>query len=96
MATRSVALSPTGGWEVFTKSGDVEELVWEVLATWHYMNPTATTSIWESHTGATFHLAFGDDRKIIEAIAGFVDEPDEELDALCARLRRRYGLSSSG
>ena len=94
MSTRSVALKPPGGWDDFAKSSEVEELVWEVLATWHYMNPTATTSIWESDTGATFYLAFGDGRAIIEAVAGFVDEPDEELDALCARLRRRYGLSS--
>ena len=93
MATRSVALVPPQGWEDFAKSSDVEELVWEVLAAWHYMNPTAKTSIWESDTGATFYLAFDDDRAIIEAVAGFGGEPDEELDSLCSRLRRRYGLS---
>lgn len=92
MSTRSLALTPPTGWDAFTRSADVEELVWEVLAGWHYMNPTATTSIWESETGATFYLAFDEDRRLVEVVAGHAAEADEELDALCRRLKKKYGL----
>ncbi len=53
MATRSEAWEPEGGWERFSRADDVEELAWEVLAGWHYINPTASTSVWESPQGAT-------------------------------------------
>jgi len=92
MSTRSIALAPSGGWEAFSKSTELEELVWEVLAAWHYMGPTSSTSVWESDTGATFYLAFGGDREVVEAVAGFVDEPDDDLDDLCTRLKRTWGV----
>ena len=96
MGTRSVTLAPAGGWEAFTRSAEVDELAWEILAGWHYMNPTSSTSIWESETEATFYLAFDDDRRrILEAVAGFVDEPDPELDELCAKLRRRFAITAT-
>lgn len=85
-------MAPARGWESFTKSAEVEELAWEMLATWHFMNPTAKTSVWESDSGATFYLAFDDAHQVIEAVAGANAELDEELVALCTRLSRRFGL----
>jgi hypothetical protein len=96
VATRSVALVPAAGWDKFSRSADVEELAWEVLAGWHYMNPTSTTSIWEGDTGATFYLAFDGSHRIIEAVAGHAGEPDVDLDDMCARLRRDYGIVPEG
>ena len=87
-------MTPAQGWDSFTRSEDVEELVWEVLAGWHYMNPTAKTSVWESDSGATFYLSFDDDHRLIEAVAGASASPDEELDELCGRLRRMFGISA--
>ncbi len=93
MSTRSVTLAPAGGWDAFTRSPEVEELVWELLAGWHYMNPTSKTSVWESDTEATFYLAFGDDGRLVEAVAGYAEEDDPELDELCAKLRRRFAIT---
>ncbi|MEM6995669.1 MAG: hypothetical protein AAF721_34490 [Myxococcota bacterium] len=92
MSTRSVTLTPACGWEAFTRSAALDEVAWEVLATWHYMNPTSKTSIWESETGATFYLAFGDSGAVIEAVAGHAAEPDPELDALLARLVADFSI----
>jgi len=92
LATQSKSLNPAQGWDAFARTEDVEELVWEVLAGWHYMNPTAKTSVWESDSGATFYLAFDDDHQLIEAVAGAGATPDEDLDALCGRLRRTFGI----
>lgn len=89
-------MSPPGGWEAFSRSAEVEELVWEALAAWHYMGPTSATSVWESDTGATFYLAFGDDKRIVEAVAGYAGDPDPDLDDLCARLRRRFAIVPQG
>lgn len=91
MATRSEAWEPVGGWERFSHADDVEELAWEVLAGWHYINPTATTSVWESPEGATVYLAFDEGRALIEVVLGRVAEEDPELDDFAHRLRR-YGL----
>ena len=96
MSTRSVTLCPRRGWEAFGKGADLEELVWEALATWHYMNPTAKTSVWESPTGATFYLAFGDDGSLVEAVAGFAGDDNEELTALLEQLAADYGVRAAG
>ncbi len=93
MATRSVSLAPAAGWDGFARSGALEELVWEALATWHYMGPTANSSVWESDGGATFYLAFDESRAIIEAVAGFGGEPDPDLEDLCRRLKRSFGVA---
>lgn len=91
MATRSEAWEPEGGWGRFSRADDVEELAWEVLAGWHYINPTASTSVWESPQGATVYLAFDDARALIEVAIGRGADEDADLDDFAARLRR-YGL----
>ena len=94
MSTRSESWEPTGGWSSFTRGEDVEEIAWEVLAGWHYMNPTSTTSIWESPTGATAYLAFDGEHALIEVVLGHVAEEDPELVDFGGRLRR-LGLRPS-
>lgn len=94
MATRSESWEPPGGWDAFRRGEDVEELAWEVLAGWHYMNPTAETSVWESPTGATAYLAFDPSHRLIEVVLGHGAEEDLELDDFAARLKR-LGLRPS-
>lgn len=65
----------------------MEELAWEVLAGWHYMNPTAQTSVWESPTGATAYLAFDPSHRLIEVVLGRGAAEDLELDDFAARLK---------
>ncbi len=91
MATRSEAWEPEGGWDGFSRADDVEELAWEVLAGWHYINPTANTSVWESPDGATVYLAFDDARALIEVVIGHGREEDPDVGDFVRRLRR-YGL----
>jgi len=91
MATRSEAWEPEGGWDGFPRADDVEELAWEVLAGWHYINPTASTSVWESPQGATVYLAFDHAHALIEVVIGHGGEEDPDLDEFAQRLRR-YGL----
>ena len=88
MSTRSESWEPVGEWSSFTRGEDVEELAWEVLAGWHYMNPTANTSIWESPTGATAYLAFDVEHALIEVVLGHGAHEDPELADFSARLRR--------
>ncbi len=90
--TRQVALTPAGGWDTFNDTEEVTELAWEVLAGWHYMNPTAKTSVWESPSGATFYLAFDDAGALVEAAANHARDEDPELSALLRRLAKRHGL----
>ena len=66
----------------------MEELAWEVLAGWHYMNPTSNVSIWESPTGATAYLAFDAEHALIEVVLGHGGEEDPELVDFGTRLRR--------
>lgn len=86
MATRSQSWEPPAGWDTFGRAEDVEELAWEVLAGWHYMNPTATTSIWESPAGATVYLAFDDMRALIEVVIGHGHEEEFDLGEFVRRL----------
>ncbi len=86
VATRSETWEPPRGWESFRRGDDVEELAWEVLAGWHYMNPTSTTSIWESPSGATVYLAFDDARALFELVIGHGGEEDFELTDFVTRL----------
>jgi hypothetical protein len=95
MATLSESWEPPSGWDAFTRGEDVEELAWEVLAGWHYINPTATTSVWESPSGATAYLAFDAGRQLIEVVLGRVADEDFELEDFAARLKR-LGLRPSG
>ncbi|MGH1344182.1 MAG: hypothetical protein ACRBN8_21665 [Nannocystales bacterium] len=95
MATRSEAWEPEGGWDRFSRADDVEELAWEVLAGWHYINPTATTSVWESPDGATVYLAFDDSHALIELVIGHGPEEDADLQDFTVRLRK-LGLRPSG
>ncbi|MEM6291052.1 MAG: hypothetical protein AAGA54_07295 [Myxococcota bacterium] len=92
MSTRSQPWSPPAGWDTYTRSDDVEELAWEVLAGWHYLNPTASTSVWESPEGSTVYIAFDDARAIIEVMIGRATEEDPDLEDFTARLRA-LGLS---
>lgn len=91
MATRSEAWEPEGGWDRFARADDVEELAWEVLAGWHYINPTATTSVWESPQGATVYLAFDHAHALIEVVIGRGAEEEPDLEDFAGRLRR-FGL----
>jgi hypothetical protein len=95
MATQSRAWAPSGGWDGFAGSDEVEELAWEVLASWHYINPTATTSVWESPSGATVYLAFDEAHALIEVVVGAVPEEDFELQVFETRMRA-LGLSPEG
>lgn len=88
MSTRSQTWEPTGGWASFSRGDDVEELAWEVLAGWHYMNPTSTTSVWESPSGATAYLAFDAGHALIEVVLGHGPQEDPELADFGAGLRR--------
>lgn len=94
MSTRSQAWEPPGGWDGYARGEDVEELAWEVLAGWHYINPTSTTSVWESPSGATVYLAFDQDHVLIEVVLGAVEEEDFELEDFARRLRP-LGLAPS-
>lgn len=95
--TRSQVWSPSKGWDAFTHGEDLEELAWEALAGWHYMNPTAQTSVWESPEGATVYLAFDDSHAVIELVIGHVgDDHELELTQFQDRLRRDFGLRPAG
>ena len=91
MATQSESWEPPGGWDAFSRGDDVEELAWEVFAGWHYINPTAQTSVWESPSGATAYLAFDADHALIEVVLGRAAEEDFEL-ADFAKQLRGFGL----
>lgn len=88
MATKSEAWEPPGGWDSYTRGDDVEELAWEVLAGWHYINPTATTSVWESPSGATVYLAFDHAHALIEVVLGYGGDEDFDLADFSARLSK--------
>ena len=94
MATRSEAWEPEGGWESFSRADDVEELAWEVLAGWDYLNPTSTTSVWESPSGATVYLAFDASRALIELVIGHSAQEEFDLQDFGERLRK-LGLRPS-
>ncbi|MBV1858605.1 MAG: hypothetical protein KUG77_09360 [Nannocystaceae bacterium] len=91
MATKSEAWEPEGGWERFSRADDVEELAWEVLAGWHFINPTASTSVWESPQGATVYLAFDHAHALIEVMVGRSAEEEPDLEEFATRLAK-YGL----
>ncbi len=93
MSTRNVAWSPKPGWSEFGGSEAVEELVWETLAGWHYLNPTVNQSVWESPLGATVTLAFDVAHTIIELVVGHDEEDEVELEELLTRLRREFSLA---
>lgn len=70
----------------------MEELVWELLATWDFLNPTVSQSVWESPSGATVFLAFDAEHELIELVVGHAEEDEEELLALIAQIQRRFGM----
>lgn len=92
--TRSQAWAPRGGWDAFSRGDDLEELAWEVLAGWHFMNPTARTSVWESPEGATVSLAFDDAHAVTELVIGRAgDEVELELAQFEQRLEKSFAMA---
>ncbi len=52
------------------------------------MNPTVTTSVWESPAGATVYLAFDETRALIEVVVGHGDEEEFDLEEFTRRLAK--------
>ena len=90
----SEALAPPGGWVGFSKSRELEALVGEMLHRWPYVGPTSHCSVWESpRTNALFYLSFTKDQTVDECVVSRDgEERDDDLEALCDRLRNELGV----
>jgi hypothetical protein len=84
------------GWEGFTESEAVTELLWSRLQMWHYLNITSDTSMWEDRggSGAMLYVEFREER-IVELgvdLNGDRGPAADILNALLFELERAFGL----
>ncbi len=87
------------GWEGFSESKAVSALLWSRLQTWHYLNFTSSSSMWEDRgdSGASLYAEYLDER-IIELgvdLSGDRGPAADTLNALLSELERTFGLRVS-
>jgi len=91
-----LALEPLNGWEGFDSSPQLVELLWQSLATWHYLNLTSDTSTWECpQHGTLIWTAFGEAEAITE-MGVRLDKRDSSppcsAHALLEQIRKTFGI----
>jgi hypothetical protein len=84
--------SSTTGWHEFTGSSALTEALWEHLdlLSWHYMNFTSDTSIWESkEDGSVLFVAY--DQLMVVELSAEKGNAEQAFDPIAAL----FGLKKS-
>ena len=83
---------PTGGWHTFSESAALTEALWEHLdqSSWHYMNFTSDSSIWESKVDGSALIVIYEQSKIVEVLAES-GQSEQSLDPIAVE----FGLDKS-
>jgi hypothetical protein len=89
-------LSPTTGWDHFSKTSLVIEVLWRRLRNWTYLNLTSNTSVWEAPEGQgyTVFVAFEEGRvcELIVNPGSTGAKRNGTIDGLLSELSSRFAI----